>query len=659
MEKRKIKGKKGNILNIPSVYKPRSKAKKVSRKSLIIGIFLAGFFIWASDLVNINFRPMIQNDPAVLRIFAPSVAQKGTAVEFTVECWDYSERLSCGYDGTVSFSAEREPSINASMVAASAQFSASSYTFVPSGINQGIIEAYRIPWGDQAHKSFIVTFTEPGIHYIKVLDSELSSVPYYSNPVLVVDGVPESFLYWGDIHGHSSMCDGSGYIDQVLFYAKNIACLDFASVTTHDQFINAIVAPYAWPLFWEQTKSLIENWNGKDNFVTIQAHEWRGNFLKFGGDPQGDRIIYSRTSELPFFSGASKAYSNETKLNSALKSWMVEKPGRKVMTIHHHPPHDMMGMRTDWSSFDPEITRLVEMYSVHGSSEMSESQGNPFPLMSGSKEPFELEVDNPGYHIRDALSMGYRLGFMASGDSHDGHIGHSLSHTEARHLWQPPLSWSAFSNHMFRCNHWQQNGLIGVFSPTLSREGIFDAMWNRACYGIKGTSRPYIDFAINGTSVGVNESILVASSVNATRNITLNVAAGGGDGNYLKKIEIIKNNDVWKTLDFTGQQKRIYHGEIVDNSTMTGLSYWDYSGVDTSKAPYYKDGKYYINEDANIGVDSLAEMSTNNETFYYIRVHTVGSVYYNNLYDTDYHNMPLIDRGDDVAWVGPIWVNPN
>ena len=52
-------------------------------------------------------------------------------------------------------------------------------------------------------------------------------------------------------------------------------------------------------------------------------------------------------------------------------------------------------------------------------------------------------------------------------------------------------------------------------------------------------------------------------------------------------------------------------------------------------------------------------MSTNNETFYYVRVYTVGSAYYNNLYDTDYHNMPLVDRGDDIAWIGPIWVNPN
>jgi len=646
-----------NILEIPSVYKESSKKKKISKKSALIGIFLVGFFLWSLDPININFRPMFKNDPAVLRVFAPSIVEKGEKVEFTVECWDYCERLSCGYAGIVKFDAKREAdALDGNLIKAKVEFSAEKYKFKPSGISQGIIEAYRIPWGDQGYKKFSVTFKEPGIHYIIVEDERLG-MRAYSNPIVVFNEEPKNYLYWGDIHGHTSKCDGSGYIEQVLFYAKNIACLDFASITTHDHFINALMSPLGWPVRWEHTIATINEWNEEDDFATLQAFEWRGNFLK-GSNPQGDRIIYSRTSEVPYYSGANKRYGTEDLLNKALKNWMKEEEGRKVMTIHHHPPHTTMGMRSDWSYYDPELTRLVEIYSVHGSSEMSKDQGNKYPLTNGN-EPHLTEIDKPGYHIRDALSMGYNIGFMASGDSHDGHIGHSISHTEARHLWQPPLAWNSFANHMFRCHHWQQNGLIGVFAPKHTRGAIFDAMWARACYGIKGTSRPYINFTINGTTIGEPNSILNVPSVNSHRLIKIDVAAGGGDGNYLKKIEIIKNNVVWKSIDLEDQNKRIFHGNWTDTTVITGINYWDYAEIDTEKKPYKNGDKYYINGDADIGVDDLDEMSTQGQDFYYIKVFTEGSVYYDKLYDTNFYNTELVTRGDDVAWVGPIWVNPN
>jgi hypothetical protein len=44
-----------------------------------------------------------------------------------------------------------------------------------------------------------------------------------------------------------------------------------------------------------------------------------------------------------------------------------------------------------------------------------------------------------GTSIMDALRMGYRLTLYASSDEHDGHPGHSLSHTRAyighQHPW--------------------------------------------------------------------------------------------------------------------------------------------------------------------------------------------------------------------------------
>ncbi|MFO8018238.1 MAG: DUF3604 domain-containing protein [Promethearchaeia archaeon] len=641
--------KKKNILRTPQVLKDGPRKKSV--KWIFIFIFLfVGFYFWTIDPVNFNWRPLVKNDPAQLRVFGPSIVQQGESEDFTVECWDYCERLSCGYSGSVEFSAVKEKAgSNGTLVSTNVNFSRKSYKFKPSSFSQGMVEAYRFPWGDGGMKTFSVQFTEPGIHYLVAEDKD-NEMKAYSNPIVVHEEKPEDYLLWGDIHGHTSKCDGSGNLDTVLYYAKNVACLDFASITTHDHFVNALVSPLGWKVNWEHTKSVVEQWNGKDNFVTLQAYEWRGNYLG-SGNTLGDRVIYSRTSEVPFFSGAEQEYTNEKLLNEALKNWMAEKEERKVMTIAHHPPHTMMGMKTDWSYFDPEITRLVEMYSVHGSSEMSTEQGNNYPLMGGTDTPQLMETDEPGYHIRDALSMGYHLGFMASGDSHDGHIGHSLSHTEARHLWQAPLSYTAFPNHMFRCHQFQQNGLIGVFAPSLERGDIFDAMWKRACYATKGTSRPYVNFSINGTRIGESNSIISVEDNSVNRLIELDVAAGGGDANTLKKIQIIRNNEVWKELDFSND-KKIFHGSWVDTDPLEGLSYWDYRDIDPEENK--RDGEYYIHDEADIGVDEADELSTNGETFYYIKVFTEGSSYYDGIFDS--YNRELIPRGDDVAWVGPLWV---
>jgi len=641
-----------NIFGIPPVFKDR-KNKKLVRILILGSLFFIGFFFWTIDPVNLNWRPLFKNDPATLRIFAPSIVQESDSIEFTVECWDYCERLSSGYDGTIKFSAVREkPGTDGELISVNADFSTEKYKFIASWPSQGFVEAYRFPWGDGGMKKLSVTFHEPGIHYIIVEDIK-AGMKAYSNPIVVFEEKPELYLYWGDIHGHTSKCDGSGDLDTVLYYAKNVACLDFASVTTHDHFINAMISPIGWSANWEHTKLVVDEWNKKDNFATIQAYEWRGNFLG-SGFTTGDRVIYSRTSEIPFYSGADKAYENENLLNAALKDWMEEKGGRKVMTIHHHPPHTLMGMKTDWSTFDPEFTRLVEIYSVHGSSEMSKKQGNEAPIYGGNDVPKIMETEEPGFHVRDALSMGYHIGFIASGDSHDGHIGHSISHTEARHLWQAPLSYTAYANHMYRCHHFQQNGLIGVFAPELERSEIFDAIWNRACYGIKGTSRPYINFTINGTTIGQSNSILEVENINVNRLVKVDIAAGGGDNNYIKKIEIIRNNKVWKTIDLKGEKKRIYHSAWLDTDLIEGINYWDYTGEDPKT--YERKSKYYITENAINGVESPEELSTNGEMFYYIKVITSGSQYYDKIFD--YYNRELIPRGDDIAWVGPIWIKP-
>jgi len=286
----------------------------------------------------------------------------------------------------------------------------------------------------------------------------------------------------------------------------------------------------------------------------------------------------------------------------------------------------MSGLTYDWSYFDPEIVRLVEMYSVHGSSEMMESQGNPYPLRGGLYGNNEsAEINKTGYYVQDALSMGLKVGFMASGDSHDGHIGHSISHTSANHLLQRPISWGALP-HFYRTLQHYPNGMTAVFASSLTRESVYDALWDRNCYAVKGVSRPYIDFRINGQSVGMNESTVIVATLTSSRNVSVVIGVGGGSSaNRIQRVDIFKNNQLWKSVS---PMSLTYQNVWEDTSALTGMSY------DLSAGETRGDGKYYINEEADVSSDPSA-LNTSGQDVYYLR---------------------MLESEGGAAWVGPFWV---
>lgn len=596
-----------------SVYRPRGRARRVIKVLLVLCVLATGLWVWTLDPDNVNVRALRLNDPDRLWVHAPSTVQAGEAVPLTVECWDYCERLVCGYDGTVEFNAT-DPR---------AQLPA-PYTFRPSWWNQGVVEATRFLTGDGGLHRFQVVFETPGIHYVHVTDPDHGYVAR-SNPVLVTADAPALQLYWGDIHGHQSItCDGSGYPEEVLAYAEDVACLDFATFTQHDHFISPMHSGLGWEPLWARSKQVLNAWNAHPDFTTLLAYEYRGGFLT--NNRLGDLVIYSRGDDVPYFSGAMKAWETPDLLFAALGEWEAT-TGTEVMTIPHHPPHaGWAGMTFDWSYFDPAFIRLVEIYSIHGSSDCRRALGNPYPLaMRAGEETRVVDIDKPGYYVQDALAMGYQVGFMAAGDSHDGHLGHSLSHTEANHLLQQPYSWGALP-HLFRVSHAYPNGLTGVWAASNARPTIYDALWNRACYAIKGVGRPLLNFTVNGRGVGTNASELRVAATTTPRHVALEAHAGAGTpGNLIERVEIIKNNQLWQNVTV---QARDFHGAWVDAIPVTGLAY------NASHGEVRDDGRYYATEIADNPVDP-ATLNTGGADVYYARV-----------FETE----------GGAAWVGPLWV---
>ena len=605
------------LANIPIFEEPSEHQKRMKSLFLIL-VITAGFSAWSSDPFNMNFQALLDNNPKSIWIHAPSMACIGEEIEITVEIWDFCERLDSGYDKEVMFSST-DP--NAELPG--------PYRFIPSGINQGMILAQDLWPGDKGIKTFTIKLYSLGIHYINILESE-GSLKGTSNPILVYDpdSPPEYFLYWGDIHSHTSRCDGSGYLSEALYYAKEIAKCDFAAVTTHDHFIEPWIGGLAWNSYWNNHKQIVNQWNKENEFVTLQAYEYRGEL--FRPNSVGDMCIYSNSDDIPYFPGHLEQYTTPNLLFDSLRSWK-NTTGSNILAIPHHPPHAMKGLTFDWSYFDPEFIKLVEIYSVHGSSELSNGRHdgeNRFPLI-GVKNGriINQEINTPGHHIQDALAMGFKVGFMASGDSHDGRPGHSISHTQANHLLQAPLSWGALP-HLFRIHHNYPNGMIAAYSTNLSRTAIFDALYTRRVYAVKGVSRPFINFSINGVGVGINDSTIYLPSNTSTRHISLQIAVGGGYGNEIERIIIYKNNRIWQNI---ACYNRTASFSLVDTEEIQPMRY------EIEKYGVLKNGKQFINSDADIYLNPET-LNTNGS-----------SVYYAKMYDTQ----------GGIAWIGPFWVGQN
>jgi hypothetical protein len=204
-------------------------------------------------------------------------------------------------------------------------------------------------------------------------------------------------------------------------------------------------------------------------FVTFLAFEW-GSWERFG-----DKCVYYVGTEGPWFGAHQESSSTPEKLWDRLR-------GMQVITIPHHSKY---GGKTDWSFHDPDLQPLAEIYSTWGSSE----QGGE-------------------HSVQNAWGRGYKLGVIASSDTHTGTPGN------------------------------EDAGLAAIWAGNLTREDLFDAMRKRRCYATTG-ARILLDFRLNGRRMGE----VVREEKPGKREIEV-LAAGTVD---LDRTEIVKNNEVVHT----------------------------------------------------------------------------------------------------------------
>jgi hypothetical protein len=326
------------------------------------------------------------------------------------------------------------------------------------------------------------------------LRAEVQDMVGYGGPVQV--GGAALPVRWGQIHGHSLVSDGLGTAQQWYDYARDASNLDFAALSDHGvlteqvmdhQFFRHDILEGEWAAYAEATRAAHE----PGAFVTFLAYEWTSNLYS-------DKCVYFLHDDEawePYPATLDELYARYT--------------GRAPsVTIVSHMMWATAFMRaTDWSTFDPDLERVVEVASVHG---VREYAGNPY-WTDDDVWAQQYAASMAGNLVADGLAAGHRLGLVCGDDGHQGMPANSHR-----------------GRHPCRCA-----GLMAVRSGDLTRDAIWDAWRGRRTWGTTGP-RVLLEFSCNGEDMGAE----LSQEPGQPRSVRVQVHAPVG----VERIEIVRDD---------------------------------------------------------------------------------------------------------------------
>jgi hypothetical protein len=329
--------------------------------------------------------------------------------------------------------------------------------------------------------SAVFPFDAPAEGVMRIAVTTADGIEGESNPLVVSDG-PR--IVWADLHGHSGLSDGTGTVRDFLLYARDTSGLDVVALTDHDHWGVQPLAKH--PEIWEEIRAQTESFHEPGRFVTLLGFEWT-NWV------YGHRHVLYFDGEGEVVSSVDRRFGHPEQLWDALR-------GKPALTFAHHTAGGPVA--TDWRiPPDPELEPLTEIVSVHGSSEAPDS---PFPIY----RPVS------GNFARDALDRGYRLGFVGSGDGHDGHPG--LAHVSSP----------------------QMGGLAAILTEELTRDAVLEALRARRTYATNGP-RIVLRATLGGLPMG--------SVVPAGETLELAIEVVGITA--LHTIDVVRSGEVLESLE--------------------------------------------------------------------------------------------------------------
>ncbi len=263
--------------------------------------------------------------------------------------------------------------------------------------------------------------------------------------------------YFGGIHFHTRLSvDGDRDPREAYAYARDYLNLDVVAMTDH-----APIGPG-----WDECLAVNEEFYEPGRFVTIPAWE--------SSNAYGHANLYLRT---PQSDGGSWHWNPDVCPSEV--AW-----NNDVIMVPHHPncgqPMDfepgchrpVMGKGFYWSCYQWQYPnsrgRLVEIVQGRGNFEAD-----------ALDDYWGISLGGQGASVQDAFERGWRLGFVAGTDNHQGHPT------------QQPGRYVGLT--CFRAND-------------LTREEIWQAMDRRDTYATSGV--PIVcDFSVNGVRSGAEKTV--------------------------------------------------------------------------------------------------------------------------------------------------------
>lgn len=326
-------------------------------------------------------------------------------------------------------------------------------------------------------------------------------------------------VYFGDLHVMTAAGRTGvmmlGDTDYAYQWARDVQGLDFSVVTNSGTGEK-----------WEDDLRVDDEFNEPGRFVTIPALErgWR----------RGHKNVYYRHSE-----GVPPMPRLEIE---EMFDWLAELDVPSMAIAHHPNAHSETSRYYAWgpqdfSTSDPRFERLVEICQCRGSMEVEEV---------GSA----VSLGNLGSSIQSALERGLRLGFVGGTDNHRAQPGSKRSNLSG-----------VVADEVIN------GGYTAVFAPELTREAIFDALWDRRCYATT-SRRILLDVAMGEHPMGSDLSVEDAARFADERSISIRAIAH----EQIDRIEIVRNNRTVEAIEIEAEHESLTYTDPAPLSEIAPVS---------------------------------------------------------------------------------------
>jgi hypothetical protein len=300
---------------------------------------------------------------------------------------------------------------------------------------------------------------------------------------------------WGDLHNHTGLSnDACEDLDRDCVSRLDLPAtdtfalaiehnLDFAAITDHAEFevLTRSDLEKSWDI-WGRGQEMVGKADLDGVIVPFIGYEWTGSYTDGGHRT----VLFADTTVCKALRPAAQLQEVDDRDNGVESyspdlSYLVAYPKEleavldaadategcdptRAVSYFHHPAY-RLPKRVDWTAKSNVGLRdtVVEIYSEHGSSECTS------PTDENCDWAVNVEFyEGPGA-VRNALDLGWRLGFVGGTDNHRG----------------SPGSTDEGPSYTFTMEEPNQHLYVGGFTvalvgaATLSRDAVLDAIDNR------------------------------------------------------------------------------------------------------------------------------------------------------------------------------------